>query len=335
MSPGAQAALAARSADPLARPILIERWRLDGAFVGPSCITALNASRMLVVEECRHQLVVLDENGGIVERIGGEGTAPARFRYPTHAVADGDGGAWVTDRWNHRVQHLDGTGRVTSSFGAYGPARGEFNEPWGIALLDGQQLVVADRSNHRLQVTSLDGTSRTACGQGGYGRDYYEGPSFKRGYVFQRWSGRLNRFVTHDLLFREQGYAVGTLEYPQGIAACGSGRVLVADPGVGSVLVCTVATGQIEPFWVPRAVRLVPTAIAAIGDGLYMVTGDAGHTACLLDASGRHALFNVPGIEHATACAPGPGSTLWCLDAWNGSLICCDLDVEPVEDDGP
>jgi hypothetical protein len=331
----AQAPVAARSTGPLSRPVLHERWQLDGTLLGPSSIAQLDASQMLVVDECRHELVVLDEDGAVVRRIGGEGAEPGRFRYPTHAVADGEGGAWVTDRWNHRVQHVDAAGRPLNAFGTYGPAAGEFNEPWGVALLDGGNLIVADRANHRLQAVSLDGTPQAIYGRGGCARDYYEGPSFKRGFVFQRWSELFSRFVSHELLFREQGYAVGTLEHPQGIAACGPGRVLVADPGVGAVLVCTLESGEIELFWRPRGIHLVPTSITALRDGLYLVAADAGPTACLLDASGRHVLFNVPGLEHLTACAPGPGSTLWCLDGWNRRLVCFDFELAPAEDDGP
>ena len=322
---------------PLPRPILTERWSVggDGTFLGPSGVALLDQARMLVVDECRHSIAVLDENGALVRRIGTEGTEPGSFRYPTHAVADGRGGFWVTDRWNHRVQRLDASGRVLSTTGSYGPAPGEFNEPWGIALLDDGRLVVSDRSNHRLQVLSGDGAPPWTCGRGGYDRSYYEGGGFKRGYVFQRWSGLSNRFVSHETLFREQGYALGTLEYPQGIAACGDGRVLVADPGLGVVLRCTPGQGSVESLVASRGVRFAPTNVAGLGNGLFVAVADAGHTACLLDAEGAYAFFNVPGIEHLTACALGPGSTLWCLDGWNHRLACYDLDFEPPEGAAP
>ncbi len=346
----------------LPSPVLELCWSVggDGTFLGPSGVTALDDGLMLVVDECRHGLVVLDENGSVVRRLGEAGSAPGSFRYPTQAVADGDGGFWVTDRWNHRVQRLDASGRVLCAAGSYGPAPGEFNEPWGIAVGDDGRLVVSDRSNHRLQVVSGDGAFVGTCGRGGYDRFYYEGKAFKGGYVYQRWGALSNRFMPHETLFHEQGYTLGTLEYPQGLAACGGGRVLVADPGIGVVLRCTLETGAIEPLTAPGA-RPAPTNVAGIGGGLFVAVADAGNAAWLLDAEGCAAqdsaaqdsvaqgsgaqgsgargsgargsvgLFEVPGIEHLTACAPGPGGTLWCLDGWNHRLACYRLELGPVE----
>ena len=313
--------------------ILTERWSVGGddTFLGPSCVAPLDEALVLVVDECRHSIVIVDENGAVVRRLGAEGTEPGTFRYPTHAAADGHGGFWVTDRWNHRVQHLDGSGRVIAAAGSYGTAPGEFNEPWGIAVLDDDRLVVADRSNHRLQVLSADGAPVSACGRGGYDQSYYEGSGFKRGCVFQRWSALANRFVSHETLFRGQNYSLGTLEFPQGVAVCGDGQVLVADAGIGAMLACDLGQGRVERLVSSRGVRFVPTNVSSLGDGLFVSVADEGHTACLFDADGAHAFFNVPGIVHLTACVPGPGATLWCLDGWNHRLACYDLEFGPAE----
>jgi len=323
----------AATASPLPRPTLTPRWSVGGddTFLGPSCVAPLDEARMLLVDECRHAVVVLDENGTLVRRIGAEGSDSGAFRYPTHAVADGCGGFWVTDRWNHRVQRLDASGNVLASVGTYGAAPGEFNEPWGIALLADGRLVVADRSNHRLQILLDDGTPAQTCGRGGYDRAYYEGHGFKEGYVFQRWSALSNRFLPHETLFREQGYTLGTLEYPQGLAACGDGRVLVADPGLCAVLSCTLDAGCVEPLIALSDVGVVLTNVTALGDGLFLAVPDAGNAACLLDADGAHVLVEITGIEHLTACAPGPRGTLWCLDGWNHRLVCYDLRFEPPQ----
>ncbi len=315
----------------LPRPVLTQRWALGGddTFRGPSGLAPLGDGRMLVVDECRHSVALFDADGALVRRVGREGAEPGAFRYPTHATADCAGGFWVTDRWNHRVQHLDAAGRVLAVSGAYGPGPGEFNEPWGITRLDDGRLIVSDRSNHRVQVLSSEGTFVATCGRGGYGRSYYEGTRFKRGEVFGRWSALSTRFVSPETLFRAQGYALGTLEYPQGIAACGDGRVLIADPGLGTIHCCAPDGGRIEaPAW-PSGTRCVPTNVAGLGDGLFVAVGDWGRTACLLNASGDTVLFDVPGIEHLTACAAGPGGTLWCLDGWNHRLVCHRLDFEP------
>jgi hypothetical protein len=314
------------AAERLVRPVLTPRWSVGGddTLLGPSGLAPLDQGTVLVVDECRHGLVVLDEQGALVRRIGAEGAAPGCLRYPTHAAPDGDGGFWVTDRWNHRVQHLDAGGGFLSSFGAYGSAPGEFNEPWGISAVDDGTLVVSDRSNHRLQVFSADGALVGTCGRGGYDRSHYEGDGFKRGYVFERWGALSNRFLSHETLFCEQGYALGTLEYPQGLAACGDGRVLVADPGLGALLRCTLGGGSVEPMASMSGSRFVATNVTRVGDGLFVAAADAGAVACLLDAEGRSVCFDVPGVEHVTACALGPGSTLWFLDGWNHRIVCCD-----------
>jgi len=200
---------------------------------------------------------------------------------------------------------------------------------------DGGGLVVSDRSNHRLQFLAQDGAVLDALGRGGYDRAYYEGTGFKRGFVFQWWSALSNRFVSHETLFREQGYVLGSLEYPQGVATTDDGRLLVADPGVGAVLVCTPGDETVELLIAPHGVRFVPTNVAGVGDGLLIAVADEGHTAVLFDGEGAFAFFNLPGIEHVTACARGSGSTLWCLDGWRHRLVCYDLAFEPAEGAAP
>jgi len=336
MSTCATAPVRTHDAGPtLPQPVLTPRWRRagEGFLFGPSAVTPLGDGLMLLIDECRHSLLVVDEQGQTVRRLGREGSEPGAFRYPTHAVADGHGGIWVTDRWNHRVQHLALSGEVSSVFGSYGQAPGEFNEPWGIAVLDDGRLVVADRSNHRLQVFTHDGRFISAAGRSGYARAHYEGRGFKSGYVYQRWLGLSNRFVPQDTLFREQGYRVGTLEQPEGLATSDGGRVLVADPGVGAVLACSPASGEVEMLTQFNGIRFAPTSLCALGGGLTAAVADAGRTLCLLDEQGVYRFVNVPGLEHLTACAPGSGSTLWCLDGWNSQLVCCDLAFAPEDEE--
>lgn len=317
----------------LRRPVLTERWRRadEDLLFGPSAIAPLGDGLVLLVDECRHGLVVVDDQGRLVRRLGREGAEPGAFRYPTHAAADGHGGAWVTDRWNHRVQHLTPTGEVIATFGRYGRAPGEFNEPWGIAVLDDGRLAVADRSNHRLQVFTGGGELVATFGRGGYDRTHYEGRGFKNGYIYRWWLALSNRFRSHDTLFREQGYSLGTFECPQGLVAVSDDRVLIADPGVGAVLVCSLATGEVEPLLTFNGLGVAPTNVCALGDGLVAAVADAGCTLCLLDEHGGHRFTDVPGIEHLTACAPGPDSTLWCLDGWNSRLVCYELAFAPED----
>ncbi|MBN1916579.1 MAG: NHL repeat-containing protein [Verrucomicrobia bacterium] len=319
----------------LRRPVFTPRWeRVAGELLfGPSGIVPLGDGQTLLVDECHHSLVVVDEEGHLVQRLGREGAEPGAFRYPTQAVVDGRGGIWVTDRWNHRVQHLTLTGEVLGVFGAYGRAPGTFNEPWGITVLDGERLVVADRCNHRLQVFRTDGELVATLGRGGYDRAHYEGRGFKSGYVYQRWLGQADRFSRLDTLFREQGYTLGTLEHPQGLVAISGDRILIADPGIGAVLVCSLATGEVEPFAASNGLRFSPTNVCALGDGLVAAVADAGRTLCLLDEQGGRRFSNVPGIEHLTSCATGPDATLWCLDGWNSRLVCYNVAFEPDDEE--
>ena len=106
-----------------------------------------------------HCILVFDETGKFVRKIGGQGDKDGQFKSPTEvAFLNGDE-ILVADECNHRIQQLNvQTGNFVKSFGKEGSGDGEFEYPTGVCITsDGCFIVVADCGNNRIQVFTMDG----------------------------------------------------------------------------------------------------------------------------------------------------------------------------------
>lgn len=79
--------------------------------------------------------------------IGGKGSGPSQFRFPTDVAMTAGGSLLVVDTYNHRVKRLDGRGRIRDVWP--GPPGAEFQVPSGIAREQGVTHV-ADGGGHRI-----------------------------------------------------------------------------------------------------------------------------------------------------------------------------------------
>ena len=134
---------------------------------------AVNSKGVIAVADYRgHCILVFDETGKFVRKIGGQGDKAGQFESPTEvAFLNGDE-ILVADECNHRIQQLNvQTGNFVKSFGKKGSGDGEFKFPVSVCITsDGRFIVVAEYYNSRIQVFTMDGEPVFKFGESGLKR---------------------------------------------------------------------------------------------------------------------------------------------------------------------
>lgn len=111
----------------------------------PVPLPALTRPSALAVDEARGRLFVVDTAahvvhvlplapGGEARVLGGRGTDPGRFNYPTHVAVDRDGRLAVSDAMNFRVQIFDAALERATAFGQLGDGLGDMPRPKGLVV---------------------------------------------------------------------------------------------------------------------------------------------------------------------------------------------------------
>jgi len=130
-----------------------------------------------VVETGAHRISVLGREGNRIRTIGGRGTAPGLFNYPTFIWIDSSGRVFVVDSMNFRVQILDAKGQVESTFGTSGDATGNMARPKGIATDSFGHIYVADALFHAVQIFDDQGRFLSSFGSQGQEKGKFWMPS--------------------------------------------------------------------------------------------------------------------------------------------------------------
>ena len=120
-----------------------------------------------VVDGGAHTIVVFDRTGRLVRTIGGRGTQPGEFNYPTHIAFDGTARLAIADTGNFRVQVLDLDGKCQRVLGQKGDAAGDFALPKGVAFDSEGHLYVVDAQFENFQIFDDEGRLLLAVGREG------------------------------------------------------------------------------------------------------------------------------------------------------------------------
>ncbi len=159
-----------------ARVVLLDekgkrRWAsADGAFERPTAVAVDDARRRIVVADTKaHQIVLIDYQGEVLGRMGGRGSEPGRFNFPTALDVTEDGSICVVDTLNFRIQVLSAEGEALTVFGVAGDGPGSFMRPRGVTMDSTGRIFVADALFDNVQIFDREGALLMAVGGTGRG----------------------------------------------------------------------------------------------------------------------------------------------------------------------
>uniref|UniRef100_A0AC35UD02 B box-type domain-containing protein n=1 Tax=Rhabditophanes sp. KR3021 TaxID=114890 RepID=A0AC35UD02_9BILA len=148
----------------------------------------------------------------------------------------------ISDAGSNNIKIFDITGKLIRVFGRYGSGNGEFNQPWGVHVDEMGFIFVCDKGNHRVQIFDHVGNFIRIIGTGkGSGPTQFNHPLYvavhKRSqniYVSDSSNHRISIFENTGIplfSFGTEGYSLGSLQIPKGLAVDDQGFVVVADSG--------------------------------------------------------------------------------------------------------
>ena len=122
------------------------------------CGVDVNEDGLVIVsEQSRHCVTILNKKGEKIRSFGSEGTGKGKFSWLSGVAVTDRGTILVVDSSNHRIQQFTMEGQCISCVGKIGNGPLEFWYPNGIAVnkITGQ-VFIADFGNDRIQVLNPD-----------------------------------------------------------------------------------------------------------------------------------------------------------------------------------
>ncbi|XP_027048061.1 E3 ubiquitin-protein ligase TRIM71-like, partial [Pocillopora damicornis] len=126
---------------------------------GPAGIAVNSKGVIAVADRDGHCILVFDETGKFVRKIGSYGDENGQLEDPVDVTFVNDDEILVVEQCNHRMQQFNvQTGNFVKSFGKKGSRDGELKYHLSVCITsDGRFIVVADFYNFRIQVFTMDG----------------------------------------------------------------------------------------------------------------------------------------------------------------------------------
>ncbi len=205
-----------------------------GRFSQPAGVAYDPAGRLIVSDSVEGSLVVFDDQGVYLGRIG-----EASLKRPAGLAIDPDRQRlFVADVPTHQVVVMTLEGELIRRLGQRGAGPGEFNFPTNVAVDSEGRLYVSDSLNFRVQMFDVELRPTRQIGRGGNLPGYFSQPKgvsvdqdghmyvvdahFEAVQIFDA-TGRLL------LTFGEEGRGPGQFWLPAGIFIDPSNRIWIAD----------------------------------------------------------------------------------------------------------
>jgi len=134
------------------------RVPLDAILAQPTGVALDKPSgRIYLVDTGSHEVKIFARDGALLRRIGGRGTGPGKFNYPTMIWMTDTGEFLVSDSFNFRTQIFDAEGNFLREFGAAGDSAGFQPQSKGIATDSHGHVYVIDSALHAVQIFDASG----------------------------------------------------------------------------------------------------------------------------------------------------------------------------------
>ncbi len=113
----------------------------------------------------KHQVIVLDQQGEIVNKIGARGSKKGEFNFPLDVALASNGILYILDSGNFRVQAFNQEGEYLYQWGQAGKSFGQFSRPRSITIDAENNLYVGDAEFGNVQVFNNEGKLLIPLGQ--------------------------------------------------------------------------------------------------------------------------------------------------------------------------
>lgn len=123
--------------------------------------------RIYLADSHFHKVLAYDTEGNPLFEIGGRGSGPGQFNFPSNVFVDSKGALYVCDSMNFRVQVFSPEGTFGHAFGELGDGIGQFARPKGIAVDSDGNVYVADAAFDNFQIFDPRGELLLFIGEAG------------------------------------------------------------------------------------------------------------------------------------------------------------------------
>lgn len=110
------------------------------------------SGRIYLVDTGSHEVKIFARDGALLRRIGGRGTGPGQFNYPTMIWMNTTGELVVSDSLNFRTQFFDVEGNYLRQFGVPGNRPGYQAQSKGVATDTQDNVYIVDSALHAVQI---------------------------------------------------------------------------------------------------------------------------------------------------------------------------------------
>ena len=142
--------------------------------VRPSRLDIDDEGRIYVSDPLCHCVWIFAPTGELVNRLGGLGDEPSRFRTPAGVAVGNKGRVLVADSGNRRIQVFDPLGNWIASWGS--PSDSLFLEPTGIDVDSEGRVYIADRATANISIFTPEGRRVFTFGGKGDGPGMFRAP---------------------------------------------------------------------------------------------------------------------------------------------------------------
>ncbi|MBW2475789.1 MAG: SMP-30/gluconolactonase/LRE family protein [Deltaproteobacteria bacterium] len=132
-------------------------WKPQGGFKRPVGLAIDNLGRLLVSDVLDGSVLVFDQQGETVDRIGSKVNPDGRFNRPLSVAVGPNGEVLILDAMSFRIEVQSAQGELIGTIGQLGDAAGFLARPKGLAVDREGHVFISDAAFDNIQIFDLAG----------------------------------------------------------------------------------------------------------------------------------------------------------------------------------